>query len=132
MVSGSDEPLMAGIQGDRRPCRHFARSQIEVEGSAMRPSNHSLLACRMVAHRTLLRCHRVGPCARLTSAATMLQALFHQAALLGPGGFFLAKNLSQVTSVSVTRSRLAREREGMSVIKGLGKMEKSCFHSCSI
>lgn len=128
----SDEPLIGGIQGDRRPCRHLAISQIVVCGSVMSFSSQSLLACLMVARRTELNRRRSGPWVLLTSAATMLHDSFHQANPLFRFVFFLEKNLSQVACVSVSKSSLARVNEGMSVIRGCGKSPKARFQSCSI
>ena len=61
MSPGLEDPLIWGIQGDRCPLRHLAKSQKEVEGSVMRRSSHSCFTCRKVVQRTALRWRRVGP-----------------------------------------------------------------------
>lgn len=82
---GSEEipevPRIGGIHGDRRPCRHFARSHMLTSGSSIKDSNQARFASRIVIRRLALRRRRSAPCAWLTSTAAVLHASFHQ---LGP------------------------------------------------
>lgn len=123
---------MGGIHGEHRPLHHLAKSQMDVEGSVIKRSSQSRFARHKVVRRMVLRHHRSGPCALLTTAAAILHASFHQARPLVPWDPFFAKNLSQVVCVSVSRSVLALISKGTSEISGRGKVVKACFHSCSI
>ena len=104
-------------------------SQIDVDGSVMSRLSQSHFAYRKVTWSTALKWQHLGLWARLTSAAAMLHATFHQASPFIPWVIFLAKNLPHVAFVGFRRSSLAHVRDGMSVIKGCGKRVNEATHS---
>jgi hypothetical protein len=132
MVSGSDDLLMGGTHGERRPLHHLATSQRFVFGSEIRSSSHSHFAYRRVVRRTALRHLRSGLCDLLMSAAAILHASFHHERPFRLPDVLRLKNLSHVACVSLIRSTLAYVSDWTSVIRGRGNFANACFQSFSI